>query len=497
VTIGHKVPGNAPLALPAAGQRPRASHAGAQHARGSRAAATRGGAADAVAAAVVVAAPPLCVLQAPDAIGWALGGPSLAAGGQDALLRASGLALPAMAAAAGVAALAARRLRAWPVLLAGLLVLAGADVLGDWARTVPLIGLDRALHGLGAGIVMPAVLALAWERSPRTRTVLAALWAAVTVVGSVAAVAVLRHRVAGGDWHAALQPYPWLTGTALAAAAIYALLAYGPGAPPAPGREGARAGVTHERAQLAVLAVPAAGVAIVSVAASYRPPAALLATAAIGVLVLAGVAAVASADRVVGGPLCLPLVGAVTGLILAPAAGAVTSLRALAPAPGPLGLPLAMAAGGAAAGAAAALAARRRPRAVVLVGLAVAAESLAAARIGGPLAPGPELAGVGAVLCGGLAAAMTAALADATAAGALASVSLMLSGLMTGYVAVGAVQVRMVAGLAPAPPAVRGALTGAVGLWELGGAAALLIAMTGIIIAGRARHGYAGPRQRG
>jgi hypothetical protein len=134
---------------------------------------------------------------------------------------------------------------------------------------------------------------------------------------------------------------------------------------------------------------------------------------------------------------------------------------------------------------------------VVLAGLAVAAESLAAARIAGPLAPGPELAGIGAALCGGLAAAMTAALADATAAGALSAVSLMLAGLMTGYFAVGAVQVRMVAGLAPAPSAVRGALTGAAGLWELAGAAALVIVMTGIIIAGRARRGCAGARQRG
>ena len=496
MTIGHRVPGNAPLAPPAAEQRQRASHAADHHARVPWAGAARGGAANAVAALVVVATTPLCMLQAPDAIAWAVGAPG-PGGGQDALLRAFGLALPAMAAVAGVAALAARRLRAWPVLLAGLLLMAGADVLGDSARTVPLIGVDRTLHGLAAGMAMPAALALAWERSPRTRPVLAALWSAVTVSGSVAAVAVVRHRVAGGDWHAALQPYPWLTGMALAAAATYALLAYGPGAPPAPGREGARTDVTHERAQMAVLAVPAAGMAVMGVAATYRPSAALLATAATGVLILLGVAAVASADRVVGGPLCFPLIGAVTGLILVPAAGAVTSLRALAPSSGPPGLPLAAAAGAAAAGAAVALAARRHPRAVVLAGLAVAAESLAAARIAGPLAAGPELAGAGAALCGGLAAAMTAALADATAAGALASVSLMLAGLMTGYLAVGAVQVRMVAGLAPAPAAVRGGLTGAVGLWELTGAAGLVMVMTGVIIAGRARRGCAGARQHG
>jgi hypothetical protein len=519
VTNGPQVPGNAPLCLGGeapprrgrwallAGRSRRGAHAAARaHHTGparadqaredqsrqgrTRANTVRRAAADIASAAVVAAVVPLCVLHAPNGIAWVMAslGP-VAAGpqGPGAVLRASGLALPAMAAVAGVAALAARRMRAWPVLFAGLIVMALADALGGSARTIELIGIDRTLHGLGAGIAMPAALALAWERPPGTRPLLAALWSAITVTGLIAAVAVIRHRLSGGDWHAAFQPYPWLTGAALAAAAIYAMLAGGEATPPGEGRDGTRKGTAHECAQLAVLASPAVGLSALAVAVTYRQSTALLAAASVGTLVLCGVAAVASADKVIGGPLCFPLIGAVTGLVVAPAAGAVTSLRTLAPGQpgGAPWLPLAAAAGAAASGAAIAVAARRRPWLVVCAGLALAAASLAAARITGPLAASPVLAAVAAPLAGGLAAAMTAALTVATAASALSGASLMLAGLMTGYLAAGSVQVRMVASLAPARLAVRGALTGAAGLWELAGAAAVAVVTTAVIIGGR------------
>ena len=136
-----------------------------------------------------------------------------------------------------------------------------------------------------------------------------------------------------------------------------------------------------------MLAVPGIGLSVLSVAVTFRQPAALLAAASVSIVILYGVAAVASADKLVGGWLCFPLIGAVTGLVVAPAAGAVTSLRALAPAaglpgPGPAAswLPLAATAGSALAGAVLALILRRRPGVVVLAGLAVTAESLIAAR---------------------------------------------------------------------------------------------------------------------
>ncbi len=152
-----------------------------------------------------------------------------------------------------------------------------------------------------------------------------------------------------------------------------------------------------------------------------------------------------------------------------------------------------------AAGVAAALTLRRHPRPVVLAGLVVAMEGLAAARLAGPFVPDLVLAGVSAPLAGGLAAALTAALAGtaakATAASALSGASLLLGGLMTGYLAAGAVQVRMVTQLAVGPGQVPGrtqgaerlALAGAVGAWELVGLVSVLIAMAVIILTGRAR----------
>ena len=109
------------------------------------------------------------------------------------LLRASGLVLPAMAVAGSLAALMVRWLRAGPVLLSGLLVLAAADALGGLVRTVALIGVDRSLHGAGAGIAAAGVVAVVTERRMQTQApnggprVLAASWAAVTVAGLAAA----------------------------------------------------------------------------------------------------------------------------------------------------------------------------------------------------------------------------------------------------------------------------------------------------------------------
>ncbi|HEX4257925.1 MAG TPA: hypothetical protein VH089_22735, partial [Streptosporangiaceae bacterium] len=233
----------------------------------------------------------------------------------------------------------------------------------------------------------------------------------------------------------------------------------------------------------------------------------LLAAGAVAVLILYGVAAVASADRLVGGPLCFPMVAAVTGLVVAPAAGAVTSLRALTSAAASSSaqpwLPLGVAVAAVVAGVVAALALRRHPRPVVLAGLVVALEGLAAARLAGPFVPGLVLAGVSAPLAGGLAAALTAALtgtaAKATAASALSGASLLLGGLMTGYLAAGAVQVRMVTQLAVGQGQGQGsspgqtqaterlALAGAVGVWELVGLVSVLIAIAVIILTGRAR----------
>ena len=144
-----------------------------------------------------------------------------------------------------------------------------------------------------------------------------------------------------------------------------------------------------------------------------------------------------------------------------------------------------------AAGGAVALILRRHPRPVVLAGLVVAMEGLAAARLASPFVPDLVLAGVSAPLAGGLAAALTAAQPTVSRASALSGASLLLGGVMTGYLAAGAVQVRMVtqlpAGSNHAQAGERLALAGAVGVWELAGLVSVLIAIAVIILTGRAR----------
>ena len=351
------------------------------------------------------------------------------------LLRASGLALPAMAVAGSLAALAVRWLRAGPVLLTGLLLLAAADALGDSARTIALIGADRSLHGAGAGIAMTGVIAVVAERQahrrprhePRegrpdaARLVLAGWWAAFTVAGLALAPELMRHRVSPGDWRAALQPYPWLTGAALALGALYALLAADTAVTTA-----RNAFPAAERAQLALLTVPVAGICAIAVAVTYRGGQAAAAVA--DAIALAGIAAITARA---GSAARFAVVCAVTGFALAPGAGAVTALTA-------------------------------PTQSTVESGGAVLA----------------------AALCGAaLAAALTASLRAVGAAGALSGLVILLAGLVTGHLVAGAVQLRALTS-ATTVPAAHAALATAARPWALIAAAfvgtvALALACTG------------------
>jgi hypothetical protein len=398
------------------------------------------------AAALVAAVVPLAVLQIPDAIAWSL--PSqFAAAGPNALaslLRAASLALPAMAVAAPCGALATRRFRAGPVLLAGLAVIGVADALGEGARTVPLIGVDRLLHGLGAGIAMAAVAAIVAERRQAVHTTgrfLAGWWACAVVCALAAAPALMRHRVTVGGWRAALQPYPWLVGAAVALAALYAVLAEGTartavrGVSRPPLR---RAFPAAERALLALLTAPVAGMCAVTVAVTYRGERAVVAAGIADAIALVGLAVMAVRASTAGR---LAAVCAVIGFTVAPAAGAVSALT-------PPGQP-GWEAGGAALAAAVCAAALvlTRPaisaRGATAAGLFVAAVAFADTSLDGAAVAD---AGVLALLCvplaGGLAAALAAAVRGTGTGGTVCGVVLLLAGVVGGYLAAGAVQLQ-------------------------------------------------------
>ena len=442
-------------------------------------AAVRANAAGLCAAALVAAVVPLAVLQIPDAIAWSLP-PQFAVAGPNALaslLRAASLALPAMAVAAPFGALATRRFRAGPVLLAGLLAIGVADALGEGVRTVPLIGVDRLLHGLGAGISMAAVAAIVAERRQTARS-LAGWWACAVVCALAAAPALMRHRVTVAGWRAALQPCPWLVGAALALAALYAILADG-----SPRTTVRRAFPAAERALLALLTAPVAGMCAVTVAVTYRGEHALVAAAIADAIALVGLAVMAVRASTAGR---LAAVCAVIGFTVAPAAGAVSALT-------PPGQP-GWEAGGAALAAAVCAAALTltRPatsaRTATAAGLFVAAAAFAAASQAGPAIAD---AGVLALLCvplaGGLAAALAAAVRGAGTGGAVCGVVLLLAGVVGGYLAAGAVQLQALQAARTAA-AVHTALITTTARWALL-AAAVTTAVALVMAAAPARRG--------
>jgi len=416
----------------------------------------RSAVADVAALGVVAAVVPLALLQLPDAIAWAIPRQFSGASTVSELLRVSGLALTAMVIAAPLAALAVRRFRAWPVLMAGLGVFGIADLLGGAARTVGQIGIDRALHGCGAGVALAASVALAAERRNRSGRVLAAWWAACAVTGLAAAPELMRHRLASGDWHAALQPYPWLTGAALGLLALYALLAEGTVT------RGTRTSFpVAERSQLALLAVPVTGMCVVAFAVTFSQSQSVIAAAVAETVCLAGLAIMTTRT---GSVAWLAVASALTGYTLAPAAGAMTDLMRASTVRAPVECAFAL---GGAALCGAVIAVTANARVMMACGLSVAAAGFAVAAVH---PGGVNLMLICVPVAGGLAAAMAAGLRGTGAPGALCAVILLLAGVLAGYLADGAFELQAIVAANSTATGVRTALTTADSRWNISAA---------------------------
>ncbi|MGH3391507.1 MAG: hypothetical protein ACRDOO_21775, partial [Actinomadura sp.] len=298
---------------------------------------------------VAITAVPIVALVVPNTVSYVIPqvlqdldlGSAQAAG----LVRANGLALPALLLAVPLSAVAAWRLPAWTVLLTGLLCLLGGQLAAEFAGSVPEIGAVRAVQGLGAGMVLPATLILVWERQGHA---LRAVWAGCLAGALILTMPLALYAVpvtgvsAGGDWRVVLQPYPWLVGAALAAAALLVTV-----------RLWAKTATLPilrrtERTQLMLPFVPAAGFAFLAVVTTFGwSPGAQLVVAGMGLVALLGLALVGTRSGTGARSLGFPVVMLTAGLFTVPMTAPLVGL--IGTRLGPHGVPILPFAAGAAA----------------------------------------------------------------------------------------------------------------------------------------------------
>ncbi|MGV9777747.1 hypothetical protein [Streptosporangium sp. NPDC003464] len=379
---------------------------------------------------------------------------------QIAMVRAHGLALPAMVLTVPLAAVAVRRVRAAPILVAGLTLLALADAAGGFADSAPLVGVLRVLHGVGAGLLVPATLVAVSERSPLLR----AVWGGMLAVSLLTAQALALWPLDEvRSWRVTLQPYPMLTGVALVLAAVYLVLWMRSG-------ESAAAGgaATAERGRLLTAVVPAVGITALALGSTFDwPPGLLVLAAVVSVLALFWIGAFAGAGGRVPAYTMLAV-----GVVVLPTAAQVTyvELGGLG-GPGLSGLWPAFVIAGVAGLAAAALVSRLGDGALPLVGaggLVVVVAGLCAVRLLLPAAEGPALILPFVLLGVGAAVALTSALRSSGPGAALFALSLFFPAVLSGFLLGSGVQVIRLKEATTSQALVDG-FVGALHLWALMG----------------------------
>ncbi|MFI6291624.1 hypothetical protein ACIBEJ_08555 [Nonomuraea sp. NPDC050790] len=394
------------------------------------------------------------------------------------LMRAHGLALPAMMLTVPLAAVALRRVRVTYVVVAGLALLAAADAAGGYAGTTFMVGVLRVLHGVGAGIVLPATLVAAWGRPP----VIRAVWAGMLAVSLLAAQALALwplHRV--DRWQVTLQPYPLLSGVALGLAAAYLLvwLLQGEGVTPTPRAK--------ERSRLLLAAVPAAGIAVLAISTASQDWKAGL-VVLVAVLSIAALLALATIGTNESRTLAYTFVA--VGVVLLPTVAQVTYVE-MGGLGGPglkgLWLPFVIAAVLAVvAGAGVALFGGSAVRWLAPGGLLVLVLGLASVRLMVPSEDGTVLVVPFTLMAVGAAVAVTAALRQTSVGVALFGLALCFPGVLSGYLLGTGVQVMMLRGQRSAQGIVDGFVE-ALHTWALiGGFLTVAVIVLGALLARRA-----------
>ncbi|MFL6054140.1 MAG: hypothetical protein ACJ72W_14655 [Actinoallomurus sp.] len=442
---------------------------------------------------VIAAAVPAAVVVLPDTASYvmpqAVRDLGLSEGEAAGMVRACGLALPALLLVIPPVAAIVRRVPAWPVLFAGLAVLLAAQALSAHATSVPMVGAVRVAEGAGGGAVLPATLALAGER--RQRRAASAVWAGVLVAALLLATPLALAATAASDpdgleWQAILHPYWWLSAIALVGTAVLGLLRARPGrkAAPPPASRG-------ERVQLLLPVVPAAGFAFLAVITTYDwSPGAQLLLAACGITGLLGLAVVGSRDAVIGSPLGYAVVMLAAGLLTMPVTGPLAGLiggRAV-----PLTAFAAAAAGALAAAVLAGSLARGACRGAVLCGYGLGIVAIFLLLTMGAAVSQWTLLAALCTLGTGTGLAVGAALGQTEPGPALFGLSVCFPAVLGGHLVVGPLQIAKVGAVTKAgggPIAALYALTAAYHLWLVaaGVIVVILAAVTAWVSRNRSR----------
>ncbi|RVX43574.1 hypothetical protein EDD27_6260 [Nonomuraea polychroma] len=412
---------------------------------------------DTVLGLLVVAALPLAIITIPNTLSVVA---KLLPGDIDqvGLMRMHGLALPALMLAVPLGAVALRRFKPAHLMLAGLALMALSDAAGGYAASELVVGAVRVLRGIGAGLVVPATLAAVWHRAP----VLRALWVGVFSLSMLAAEAfALWPLDEVSSWKVTLQPYPLVTGVALALAAVYLIAWMLLGRPAEPHLH------VRERSRLVLAAVPAAGIAVVAISTATEgwralPVIMLAGTAVAGLLALASIGTRESRT------LAYSMVA--VGVVLVPSAAQVTLVE-MGGLGGPglrgLWIPYGVA-GLLAVGASVVvrLSARASGRWLAPLGLLSMVVGLCSVRVVVPSADGLVLAVPFTLLAVGAAVALTATLQEVSIGTAAFGLSLCFAGVLAGFLLGTGVQMAMLDGVKSAQELVDN-FVGALHWWAL------------------------------
>ncbi|GAA4236357.1 hypothetical protein FHR32_000701 [Streptosporangium album] len=393
-----------------------------------------------------------------------------------AMVRAHGLALPAMVLTVPLAALAVQRMRAAPILVAGLVLLAVADAAGGYADSTLAVGALRVLHGVGAGLLVPATLAAVWERSPLLR----AVWGGMLALSLLAAQALALWPLDEvRSWRVTLQPYPMLTGVALVLAALYLVFWM---------RSGEGGGTSAvERGPLRMAALPAAGIALLALGSTFDwPPSLLILAALLSILALFGSASLGAFDGIGGRAPAYTML--TVGIVVLPTFAQVTSveLGGLG-GPGLSGLWPAFAAAGVIGVVAAVLVGRLGDGGMLLTGaggLVAVVAGLCAVRLLLPTSDGLVLIFPSVLIGAGASAALTSALRSCRPGAALFGLSLLFPGVLSGFLLGSGVQVTWLED-ARSPQALVDGFVGALHLWALIGGGLVVVTIVLCAVLGR------------